>query len=308
MAATTTAAGTLSRRSATTRRALRGELAFQLTLLLGLLLALAVLLVLIVDVVVGSLPVWQERGVEFVTSNLSSRASRTGIAQGIRGSLVITLTTAVTAVPLGVLTAVWLEEYAPRTRVTQFIDINIRNLAGVPSVVYGILGLALFVTVLRPLTGGSSVLAAGLTMSVLALPIVIITAAEAIRAVPQSLREGGYGLGATRWQVTRTLVLPNAVPGILTGVIITFARVIGETAPLLVVGVTTGFLASGDQGFLAQLQGAYTALPALVFQFSRQPGNDFVNQVAPATIVVLLAFTLAANTVAIVLRNRFERR
>jgi|FLYM01.1.fsa_nt_gi phosphate transport system permease protein len=307
MSATTTA-GTLSRRSASTRRALRGELAFQLVLLLGLLLALAVLFVLILDVVLGSLPVWQDRGAGFLSSNLSSRASRTGVAQGIRGSMIITLTTALTAVPIGVLTAVWLEEYAPRTRVTQFIDINIRNLAGVPSVVYGIFGLAVFVTVLRPATGGSSVLAAGLTMSTLALPIVIITAAEAIRAVPQSLREGGYGLGATRWQVTRTLVLPNAMPGVLTGIIITFARVIGETAPLLVVGVTTGFLATGDQGLLAELQGAYTALPALVFQFSRQPGNDFVNQIAPATIVVLLAFTLIANAIAIVMRNRFERR
>ncbi|MFP5310549.1 MAG: phosphate ABC transporter permease PstA [Actinomycetes bacterium] len=307
MSATTTA-GTLSRRSASTRRALRGELAFQLVLLLGLLLALAVLFVLILDVVLGSLPVWQDRGAGFLSSNLSSRASRTGVAQGIRGSMIITLTTALTAVPIGVLTAVWLEEYAPRTRVTQFIDINIRNLAGVPSVVYGIFGLAVFVTVLRPATGGSSVLAAGLTMSTLALPIVIITAAEAIRAVPQSLREGGYGLGATRWQVTRTLVLPNAMPGVLTGIIITFARVIGETAPLLVVGVTTGFLATGDQGLLAELQGAYTALPALVFQFSRQPGNDFVNQIAPATIVVLLAFTLIANAIAIVMRNRFEQR
>ena len=308
MAASDVALGSIRKSGAATRRARAGELWFQALMLLALLLALVVLLVLIVDIVGGAMPVLRERGWDFVQGHLSSRASRAGVWQGIVGSLQIVAITVVVAFPAGIATAVYLEEYAGANRLSRFIDINIRNLAGVPSVVYGLLGLAVFVTAMRGATGGRSVLSAGLTLAVLALPIVIITAAEAIRAVPRGLREGGFGLGATPSQVIRRLVLPNAMPGMLTGMILALSRVIGETAPLIVVGAVTGFLATGGASFTETLQGPYTALPVIVFNWARQPRGDFQDVLAPAAIVVLLLFTLSANALAIVLRNRYEKR
>ncbi|MBW3620578.1 MAG: phosphate ABC transporter permease PstA [Actinobacteria bacterium] len=300
-------------RTGAARRARLGELAFQGAMLFALLLGLVILLVLIADILTGAVPLFRERGLGFVTAPLSARPAEAGVWQGILGSVQIVVITVLLAFPVGIATAVYLEEYAPSNRFTRFIDVNIRNLAGVPSVVYGLLGLALFVGTLGPdglanVTNGATVIAGGLTLAVLALPIVIITAAEAIRAVPGSLREGGYGLGATRWQVTRQLTLPNAAPGILTGMILSLSRVIGETAPLIVVGAATGFLAYGDASFVERLYGKYTALPVIVFQWSRQPGREYVDALAPAAILVLLLFTLSANAIAIVLRNRYEKR
>lgn len=298
-----------------------GETAFGGLLTLTLVLALVILFVLLADVVVRSLPLWTGAVVEeggtsrwsvasFLASGNSSNPANYGVLQGIVGSLYIAAITAVVAFPLGIATAIYLEEYAEDSRLARFIDLNIRNLAGVPSVVYGLLGLAVFVELLggrrgsiANLTGGSTVLTAGLTIAVLVLPIVIITAAEAIRAVPESLRQGGYGLGATRWEVTRRLVLPAAAPGILTGLILALSRAIGETAPLIVVGAITGFLGT-DITLLSQ----FTALPVQVFNLARQPGGAFQDVLGPATIVVLLLFTLGANAIAIGLRNRFERR
>ena len=299
--------------SAAARRARARELVFQGGMLFALLLSLAILLVLIADILSGAMPLFRERGLSFLTDTLSSRPTRAGVWQGILGSLQIVLITVIVAFPIGIATAIYLEEYAPDNRLTRFIDVNIRNLAGVPSVVYGLLGLALFVGLLGPrgvanVTNGSTVVAGGLTLAILALPIVIITAAESIRSVPASLREGGYGLGATRWQVTRQLTLPTAAPGVLTGMILSLSRVIGETAPLIVVGAVTGFLAYGEASLLERLYGRFTALPVIVFDWSRQGRREYVDELAPAAIVVLLVFTLSANAVAILLRNRYEKR
>lgn len=313
MSSSTTAAPSplVARRS----RSRWGELAFQGLTLFALLLALAILLLLLFDIITAAIPVYQERGWDFLTSGLSSRARLTGLIQGLIGSFQIAILTALVAFPLGIATAVYLEEYATHGWFHRIVDVNIRNLAGVPSIVYGLLGLFLFVRILGPrdlggyvnLTGGRTALSAGLTMGLLALPIVVITAAEAIRAVPRSLREGGYGLGATRWEVTSKLVLPNAAPGMLTGMILALSRAIGETAPLLVVGAFT-FLSTVNTNVVESLREPYTALPLIVFNWAKRPQREFVDLLAPAAILVLLVFTLSMNFLAIWLRNRYERR
>ena len=300
-----------------TRRSLSGRgtdwrgLIFQALLALTLLFSLTVLVVLLVEVVTRGLPVFAERGVDFVTSEVSSRPDRAGVVQGIQGSLLIVVIVAVTAIPIGVMTAIYLEEYATDDRLARFISVNIRNLAGVPSIVYGLLGLALFVALFRSLGLGVSgngriVFAGGLTMATLVLPIVIITASEALRAVPGTIREAGYGVGASRWQVTRQLVMPAALPGILTGVVLSLSRALGETAPLILAGAVLGSYSSGGKDVVEQLFGAYTALPMIIFNWTKESAPEF-RELAAAGIVVLLAVTLLANTLAIVLRNRFER-
>jgi phosphate transport system permease protein len=213
----------------------------------------------------------------------------------------------VVAFPLGIAAAVYLEEYAADTRFTRFVTVNIRNLAGVPSIVYGLLGLTIFVQLLGGATGGPSVMAGGLTLAILVLPIVIITASEALRAVPDSIREAGVGVGATKWEVVRSHVLPSAAPGILTGTILSLSRALGETAPLLIVGATTGFLAVGSANFFEQLQGPYTTLPTVIYRWSSLPSTDF-RALTSAAIIVLLVMVLTANAVAIILRNRYERK
>jgi phosphate transport system permease protein len=286
------------------RRALQGRrmdvrgAAVQAVLLLALLMALAVLVTLIVDVVLQSLPVFTERGGDFLTSNLSSLPEGAGVAQGIWGSLLLMAFVVVVAFPLGIAAAVYIEEYAPDNRFTRLVNAGIRNLAGVPSVVYGLLGLAVFVQLLQGWTGGRSLMSGGLTLAILVLPIVIITAAEAIRAVPQSIREAGFGVGATRWQVIRSHVLPYAAPGILTGTVLAFARALGETAPLLLIGGAPGFFATAQQGFVETVHGPYTALPAIIFNWSRESQTEF-RDLAAAAIVVLLGVLLVINATAI---------
>lgn len=295
------------------RRALHGRRAdlwgmvFQGALLLALLLALAILVTLIADVLSSATHVFSERGSDFFTSNLSSLPERAGVAQGINGSLGLMAFVIVLAFPLGIGAAIYMEEYARDTRITRFLTTSIRNLAGVPSVVYGLLGLAIFVQLLAGFTGGRSLVSGGLTMSILVLPIVIITASEAIRAVPMSIREAGYGVGATRWEVIRSHVLPYAAPGILTGTILSLSRALGEAAPLLLIGGAPLFLATGDRGFVETLQGDYTALPAIIFNWSRQSLRAF-GESTSAAIVVLLGVLLLINGAAIYLRNRYERR
>jgi phosphate transport system permease protein len=210
--------------------------------------------------------------------------------------------------PIGIGAALYLEEYSTKGRLARFLDINIRNLAGVPSIVYGILGLTLFVQNFDAFTNGRTLISAGITMAILVLPIVIITSAEAIRAVPQSLREAGYGVGATRWEVTRSHVLPYAVPGVVTGTVLALARAIGEAAPLYLVGAVTGLL-PGQEGLLdpGQLDERFTALPVVIAEWSRTPREGF-DEIAAAAIIVMLAFVLALNTAAILLRNRFEKK
>lgn len=301
------ATGDLVRRALHGRRTDIRGLIFQGALLLALLLALAVLVTLVADVLGTALEVFRARGTDFLTSNLSSLPERAGVAQGIAGSLMLMGFVVVIAFPLGIGAAIYMEEYAPDNRVTRFLTASIRNLAGVPSVVYGLLGLAIFVQLLAGLTGGRSLTSGGLTMSILVLPIVIITASEAIRAVPMSIREAGFGVGATRWEVVRSHVLPHAAPGVLTGMILSLSRALGEAAPLLLIGGAPVFFVAGQRGLVETLRGDYTALPAIIFTWSRKSLRAF-GESTSAAIVVLLAVLLLINATAIYLRNRYERR
>ena len=297
-------------RSLAGKRIHPAEIAFQVFLALMLLGSLLILLVLLADVFSRGWGILAERGTVFLRSGISSfNAETAGVYQGLLGSVVTLGFVVLVAIPLGIAAAIYLEEYAADTRLNRFINVNIRNLAGVPSIVYGLLGLALFVQLLRGVTGGANMISAGLTLSLLVLPIVIITSAEALRAVPNSIREAGYGVGATRWEVIRHHVLPSASPGILTGTVLSLARALGETAPVLLVGAVTGFLASGGLSLVEQMRSerAFTTLPTVVFQYSTLPNAQF-RQIAAASIIVLLGIILTANAAAIVLRNRYERK
>jgi phosphate transport system permease protein len=293
------------------RRDVGGRI-FSGALLLTLLLSLLVLLVLLGSVVSDAWPVLSSRGLGFLGDNLSSFETRAGVRQGLIGSLVLIAFVGLVAVPLGVGAAVYLQEYARDSRVTRALVANIRNLAGVPSIVYGILGVVVFAKVLRGITGpdssGLSYITGGLTLAVLVMPFMIIITMEALRTVPRGIREAAYGVGATRWEVVRSHVLPYAAPGVFTGGILALARAFGETAPLLLVGAVTGYLSPGGSGNLIEtLQGPYTALPTIIFSWSRQPGDEWAHLTA-AAIVVLLAVILVVNLSAILLRNRYERK
>jgi phosphate transport system permease protein len=281
---------------------------FSAILLLSLLFSLAVLTVLVFDQLIRGLPVFAERGTSLLTSPLSSSPARAGVIQGLIGSALLAVIVALTAFPIGILTAVYLEEYAAPNRVTRFIDINIRNLAGVPSVVYGLFGLAVFVALLSNVgkANGANVITGGLTLAVLILPLVIITSAEAIRAVPNAIREAGYGIGASRWQVVGKLVLPSATPGILTGTVLALSRALGETAPLILVGAVLGSFSSG-RSIVDLFTGPYSALPVIVYDWARKPQADF-RALTSAAIIVLLVVTVLANGFAILLRNRYDKR
>jgi phosphate transport system permease protein len=281
---------------------------FQILLLLGLLISLLFLVVLLFDIISKAIPTFQERGSDVVTATVSSLPERAGVSQGISGSLLLVAFVVIMAFPLGIGAAVYLEEYASDTKLNRFINVNVRNLAGVPSVVFGLLGLALFVKLFSSFTGGRSVMSAGITLAILVLPIVIITSAEALRAVPNSIREAGYGVGATKWEVIRSHVLPSAAPGILTGTVLSLSRAIGETAPLLMVGAVSGFFAVNAEGLVDRLQSQFTALPVLVYNWSRLPDPGFRENLVPAAIVVLLVLTLSTNAIAILLRNRYDRK
>jgi phosphate transport system permease protein len=292
---------------------------FEAALLLCLLISLLVLGILLYTVITDGLPVYGDRGFDFLDGALSSRASRAGISQGIVGSFWIAVAVVVLAIPLGIGAAIYLEEYAPRGRFTSFIQLNIRNLAGVPSVVYGLLGLGIFVQLLHGFSNNEGVdrrtlLAAGVTLAVLVLPIVIITTSEAIRAVPQSLREGAYGVGATRWEVIRSQILPYAAPGILTGGLLSIARAVGEAAPLIVLGSVTGFFSQNAGLNLSNLldpnalHERFVALPTIVSTWAKLPKEEFRVGNTAATILAMLVFVLLINSIAIVLRNRFEKK
>ena len=235
----------------------------------------------------------------FLSNFVSRRANRAGIKAALYGSVYLMGLTALFSVPVGVGAALYLEEFAPKNRFTNFVEANIANLAGVPSVVYGILGLGVFV---RFLAMGETLLAGALTLSVMSLPVIIIASREAIRAVPSSIRLGAYGLGATRWQAARTLVLPAALPGMMTGTILALSRAIGETAPLLVVGAAVAIFTTPEG-----LDDRFSALPILIFDWTQRPQHAFA-VAAAAAIVVLLALLLAMNAVAIFVRNRYSTR
>ena len=274
-----------------------GDRLFQAVAVVGVILALATLAALIADAFADGAPRidWK-----FLTSFPSRKPAQAGIFSALVGSVYLITLTAVVTVPVGVGAAVYLEEYTNQSsRLSRVIEINVANLAGVPSIIYGLLGLELFVRAMRL---DRSLLAGALTLALLVLPIVIIASREAIRAVPGTIREAAYALGASRWQTTKDHVLPLAFPGILTGIILAISRAIGETAPLIMIGALTYVPFVPDT-----LRSPFTVLPIQIFNWVSRPQKGFhIN--AAAGIVVLLVVTLLLNALAIFLRNRYQKQ
>jgi phosphate transport system permease protein len=283
---------------ATGRRAERSlrSLVFQTALLICLLAALLALVTLLVDVFRDGV---SRIDGEFLSRLDSRLPTRAGIKPALIGTVWLMGLVALISFPVGVGAAVYLEEFAPRNRLTTFIEVNVANLAGVPSIVYGLLGLAVFV---RFMGMGRSVLAGALTLVLLILPIIIVSAREALRAVPDSIRQGSLAIGATRWQTVWGQTLPAALPGIMTGMILGLSRAIGETAPLITLGALTyvNFVPNHPLD-------RFTAIPIQVFNWVSRPQSEF-QQTAAAGIILLLGLLLAMNAVAIYLRNRYERK
>ena len=277
------------------RRRLHGQI-FHALCLISILIGMGMLAALLINVFIDG---WQRVNWSFLTSFPSRHPENAGIKAALFGSIYVIALAGALAFSFGVAAAIYLEEYAAKNWFARIIQINIANLAGVPSIVYGILGLEIFV---RFLALGKSVMAGSFTLALLVLPIVIIAAEEAIRAVPPSIREGGYALGATRWQTIWRLVLPQAFPGILTGVILAVSRAIGETAPLIVMGALT-FVPFTPDGPLSR----FTVLPIQIFNWVSRPQEGF-HEAAAAGIIVLLVVLLSMNALAVLLRNKFQRR
>jgi phosphate transport system permease protein len=269
---------------------------FQVLCVASIGFSIAVLAILLVDVARDGLR-WVSW--DFLTHFPSRIPERAGIKSAILGSLWMMALTAGISFPIGVGAAIYLEEYSPRNWFTRILQTNIANLAGVPSIVYGILGLAIFV---RFLGFGRSVLAGAATLALLILPVVIIASQEALKAVPNSLREASYGVGATKWQTIRHQVLPVALPGILTGTILSLSRAIGETAPLIMIGALT-FIAFSPTSPMDP----FTVLPIQIFNWTAKPQAEF-HELAAGAIVVLLIVLLVMNAGAILLRNKFQKR
>ncbi|MCF6095576.1 phosphate ABC transporter permease PstA [Thermovorax subterraneus] len=255
-----------------------------------------VLFVLLFRIISDSLG-WLD--LQFLTSFPSRFPEKAGIFPALLGTIYVILITAAFSIPIGIAAAIFLEEYAKKSKLVSFIQLNIYNLAGVPSIVYGILGLTVFV---RWMQLGRSLLAGGLTMGILVLPVVIVSAQEAIRAVPDSWREAAYALGATKWQTVRYVVLPSALPGIMTGVILALSRAIGETAPLIPIGALTFIRTLPKSPF-----DSFTVLPIQIYNWTSRPQEDF-RAIAAAAIVVLLFVLLSMNFIAIMIRNKYQRR
>lgn len=260
------------------------------------LFGLAVLAVLLYRILTQGLG-WLDA--DFLQNFASRRPEEAGVKAALVGSLWLMAVVAPVSLFLGVGAALYLEEYAKKNRFNDFIKLNIANLAGVPSIVFGLLGLTIFV---RELALGRSVLAAGLTMSLLILPVIVVSAQEAIRAVPKELREASYGMGATKWQTIKNVVLPAAIPGILTGSILALSRAVGETAPLVVIGIPT-FIAYLPTSLLDQ----FTVLPMQIYNWTSRPQAEF-QHVAAAGIIVLLVFLILMNSIAVFIRNKFQKR
>ena len=273
--------------------------AFTVLVTAAALIGIVVLALLLFDVIRDGSTMLSTR---FLTSFPSQIFPKNGgIYPALVGSVWLLGLTALISVPLGLGAAVYLQEYAEDTRLNRVIEVNISNLAGVPSIIYGLLGLGIFVQILAPVTGGGSVLTGALTLSLLILPIIIVATREALRAIPASIREGGYALGATRWEVIRSHLLPMALPGALTGIILALSRAIGEAAPILVVGVSlyqTYVTRSPFDG--------YMALPTQIYDWISRPQQVFQDSAA-AGIVVAMGVLLLANSLAIWLRNRYQK-
>lgn len=265
----------------------------------GILLActmfgIVMLAILLIDVLIKGLP-WLSG--KFITNYPSILPSRAGIFPALLGSVWIIILTTLIAFPVGVGTAIYLEEYAKEGKFTEFIKLNIANLAGVPSIIYGILGLTIFVRVFGM---GRSILAASFTMALLVLPIITLAAQEALRTVPGSLKQASYALGTTKWQTVTGVILPYSIPGILTGTILAISRVLGEAAPLIVVGAV-GYITFAPTNPLDQ----FTALPIQIYNWSAMPKVEF-EHLAAAGIIVLLAILLVVNSIAILVRNKYQ--
>jgi phosphate transport system permease protein len=272
------------------------DLLFQIVSLAALVVALAALGALVFDIFRdgASRLSWS-----FIVNIASRNAEQAGVYHALMGSIWVIALTGLMALPVGVAAAIFLEEYGSRSRVARFIELNIANLAAVPSIIYGLLGLGLFV---RLMGMGQSVLAGASTLALLALPVVILSTREALRTVPSSIREGSYALGATKWQTIWYQVLPMALPGVLTGLILALSRAIGETAPLITIGALTYIPFAPDS-----VWSKFTVLPIQVFNWVSRPQADFKANAA-AGILVLLALLLSMNAVAIVVRDRHQRR
>jgi phosphate transport system permease protein len=283
-----------ARRGIARRRYL--DVVFQVVALAVLCVALAALAALIIDVARDGAA---RLSWDFLRGFPSRRASQAGIWHALTGSVFVILVTTVLSVPLGVGAAIYLEEYGTRSRMARLIEINITNLAAVPSIIYGLLGLGLFV---RMLGLGRSVLSGGATLALLVLPVVILSTREALRAVPKSIREGSYALGATKWQTIWYQVLPVAMPGILTGLILALSRAIGETAPLITIGAVT-FVTFAPQSIWS----SFTVLPIQIFNWVSRPQVEFQANAA-AAILVLLVLLLTMNAAAIWLRDRYQKK
>lgn len=262
-------------------------------------ISLLVLAALTLDVLVDGLP---RLNGSFLSSFPSRKPEAAGVLPALAGTLWVMAVVAVVSFPLGVGAGIFLEEFSRDNWFTRIVEININNLAGVPSIIYGLLGLQVFVRILEPLTGGRSVLSGSLTLVLLVLPIIIVATREALRSVPDSLRLAGFALGATRWQVVREQILPLALPGILTGTILALSRAIGETAPLITIGALTFIPYLPDS-----LQSPFTALPIQVYNWVSRPQQAF-HANAAAAIIVLMVVLLLMNGTAVFLRNKFQKR
>ena len=277
-------------------RAKLNDTVFKYCALFFTIFALGVLVVLLIDIFSKGMA---RINWDFFRNLPSRHAEKSGIMTALAGMLSLLFFTVIIALPIGILAGIYLQEYGKKNRLAKFIEINIANLAGVPSVIYGILGLTLFVRILKL---GNSLIAGALTLSLLILPIIIVATREAIRAVPDSLREASYGMGATKWQTTSRVVVPSALGGILTGIILAVSRAIGETAPLLVIGalVYVPFIPEGPSD-------QFTTLPIQIFNWTSRPQAAFIVNAA-AGIIVLLLITFLLNGIAIYIRNRWYKK
>ncbi len=285
-----------------------GGAAFRWLLIAATLFATVALATLLAVMLIDGWDALSGRLWGFITAGFSQRgAEDSGIWYGLIGSLQLAFVTTALSVPIGVGTAVYLVEYAQGSRFARLVELNIRNLAGVPSIVYGLLGLAVFVNTLGSVTGGKSVIAGGMTLAAMALPIVVITSIEALKAVPQGIREAALAVGATKWEALSRQILPASLSTIMTGSVLSLARALGEAAPLVLVGAATGFMSFGDSGVLETFTGPFTALPVLIFNFARQPEAAWATNAAAASVIILV-LVLMVNGTAIYVRNRFERK
>lgn len=266
---------------------------------LAVVLSIVVLTALLLDVIFDGAPAldWT-----FLSEFPSRKPEQAGMLSAIVGSIWMMITVAILAFPVGVGAGIYLEEFAEDTWYAKAIEININNLAGVPSIIYGLLGLAVFVRLMEPITGGRSILSGALTLALLILPVIIVATREALRAVPDSLRLAGFALGATRWQVVRDQVFAISLPGILTGTILALSRAIGETAPLITIGALTFISFLPDN-----LQSPFTVMPIQIYNWVSRPQEEF-HGLAAAGIIVLMVLLLVMNALAIFLRNRFQRQ